>query len=116
MSQVRAWMTSLKKEVGDGSSLLADLLNDTFRFLSYHGGTISFNALHVYHSALPFTPTETQLRKIYGHELETSVKVPHGVERAWDPTVMVVRHEEPVCCVSWSPNGRFIASAGHKSI
>ncbi|KAH8993704.1 hypothetical protein EDB92DRAFT_1944392 [Lactarius akahatsu] len=92
MSQVRAWMTSLKREVGDGSSLLADLLNDTLRFLSYHGGTISFNALHVYHSALPFTPTETRLRKIYGHELETSVKVPHGVERGWDPTVMVVRH------------------------
>ncbi|KAH8991451.1 hypothetical protein EDB86DRAFT_3079870 [Lactarius hatsudake] len=116
MNQVRAWMTSLKRDVGDGSSLLADLVNDAFRFLSYYGDTISFNALHVYLSALPFTPTETQLRKIYGHELETSVKVPHGVERGWDPTVMVVRHEEPVCCLSWSPNGRFIASAGHKSI
>ncbi|KAH9021846.1 hypothetical protein EDB85DRAFT_2152139 [Lactarius pseudohatsudake] len=96
MSQVHAWMTSLKKEVGDGSSLLADLVNDTSRFLSYHADTISFNALHVYHSALPFTPTETQLRKIYAHELETSVNVPHGVERGWDPTVMVMRHEEPV--------------------
>ncbi|KAI9439119.1 hypothetical protein H4582DRAFT_117919 [Lactarius indigo] len=117
MSQVRAWMTSLKGEVGDGSSLLADLVNDAFRFLSYHADTISFNALHVYHSALPFTPTETQLRKMYAHELETSVKASQGVDPGWDPTMMVMRcNQAPVWGISWSPNGRFIAAAGSKSI
>ncbi len=91
-------------------------MNDAFRFLSYHADTISFNALHVYHSALPFTPTETQLRKIYAHELETSVKARCGVERGWDPTVMVIWCKAPICGVSWSPDGRFIAAAGSNSI
>ena len=91
-------------------------MNDAFRFLSYHADAISFNVLQIYHSALPFTPTKTQLRKIYGHELETSVKVLHGVERGWEPTVMAIWCKAPVCDVSWSPNGRFIAAAGSKSV
>jgi hypothetical protein len=95
---------------------MADLVNDALRFLSYHADTISFNALHVYHSALPFTPTETQLRKIYAHELETSVKAPHGIERRWDPIVMIMRFKAPIYGISWSPNGRFIAAAGSKFI
>jgi hypothetical protein len=89
---------------------------DASRFLSYHAETISFNALHIYHSALPFTPTGTQLRKNYAHELETSVKVLHGVKWMWDPTVMVIRCKAPVCSISFSPNGRFIAAAGSNRI
>ncbi|KAH9173190.1 hypothetical protein EDB89DRAFT_2068942 [Lactarius sanguifluus] len=116
LNQARTWMTSMKWKDGDGSSLLADLVNDAFRFLSYHANTISFNALHVYHSALPFTPTETQLRKIYAYELETSVKAQRGVEQEWDPTVMVMRYKAPICRISFSPNGQFIAADGLKSI
>ena len=103
-------------QVGDRSHQLANLVNDASRFLSHHGDTISFNALHVYHSALPFTPTETLLREVYAHELETSVKAPHGVEQEWDPTVMVMRCEAPIYSVSLSPNGQFIAATGSKSI
>ncbi|KAH9058125.1 hypothetical protein EDB87DRAFT_953266 [Lactarius vividus] len=116
VGQVRTWMTSLKGEIGDRSDLLVDLVNDAFRFLSYHADTISSNALHTYYSALPFTPTETQLRKIYAHELETSVKISHGVERGWDPTVMVMRFKAPIWGVSWSPNGQFIAAVESKSV
>ncbi|KAH9024229.1 hypothetical protein EDB84DRAFT_1273963, partial [Lactarius hengduanensis] len=116
LNEARTWMTSLKGKDGDGSSLLADLANDASRFLSYHADTISFNALHVYHSALPFTPTETQLRKIYAYELETSVKAQRGVEQEWDPTVMVMRFKAPICRISFSPNGQFIAADGLKSI
>ena len=93
-----------------------DLVNDALRFVSYHADTISFNALHVYHFALPFTPTETQLRRFNAHELETSVKAPHGVERRWDLTVMIMRFKAPIYSVSWSPNGRFIAAAGSKFV
>jgi hypothetical protein len=93
-----------------------DLVNDALRFVSHHAETISFNALHVYHSALPFTPTETQLRILYAHELETSVKAPHGVERRWDPTVMIMRFKAPIYGVSWSPSGRFIAAAGSEFV
>ena len=91
-------------------------MNDVFRFLSYNADVISFNALHIYHSALPFTPTETQLRKFYAHELETSVKTLHGVERGWDPTLMVMRFNAPIYRFSWSPNGRFIAAAGSEFV
>ncbi|KAF8266951.1 hypothetical protein EI94DRAFT_98742 [Lactarius quietus] len=113
VNRVRTWMAS---KVGDRFRLLASLMNDASRFLSYHADTISFNPLHVYHSALPFTPTETQLRKVYAHELKTSVKAPHGVEQGWDPTVMVKRCEVPICGVSLSPNGQFITAIGSKTI
>ncbi|KAH9059409.1 hypothetical protein EDB83DRAFT_2387554 [Lactarius deliciosus] len=116
MAQVRTRMSSLKGEIGDMSGLLVDLVNDAFRFLSYHADTISFNALHIYHSALPFTPTETQLRNIYAHELERSAKILNGVERGWAPTMMVMRFKAPIWGVSWSPNGQFVAAVGSKSI
>ena len=56
------------------------------------------------------------MRKVYAHELETSVKTPYGVEQGWDPTVMVMRCEAPIYSVSLSPNGQFIAATGSKSI
>ncbi|KAF8273553.1 hypothetical protein EI94DRAFT_1715265 [Lactarius quietus] len=116
VDRVRTWMTSFKGQVGDRSSPLEGLLGDAFRFLSYHADTISFNALHIYYSALPFTPTESHLRKIYAHELKTSVNARSGLEQRWDPMAMIMQCNEPIWSVSFSPNGRLIAAAKSKSM
>jgi WD40 repeat protein len=46
---------------------------------------MSCGALHVYYSALPFTPRTTLLFQTYQHELHSSPHVRFGKEEGWSP-------------------------------
>ena len=57
--------------------------NDTQRLLLEHFDTIKNSPSHVYHSALPLSPSSLWLRKHYSAELSLGVKVIKGIPAEW---------------------------------
>ena len=57
--------------------------NDTQHLLLEHFDTIKNSPSHVYHSALPLSPSSSWLRKHYSAELSLTVKVIKGIPAEW---------------------------------
>ena len=57
--------------------------NDTQRFLLEHFDTIHTSPSHIYHSALPLSPSSSWLYKCYSTELSSMVKVVKGPSARW---------------------------------
>ena len=57
--------------------------NDSQRFLLEHLDYIHDSPSHIYHSALPLSPSSTWLQGCYGSELSQEVRVVKGLPAAW---------------------------------
>ena len=57
--------------------------NDSQRFLLEHFDTIYDSPSHIYHSALPFSPSSSWLHEYYSAELSQKVKVVRGLPVRW---------------------------------
>ncbi|KAH7907481.1 WD40-repeat-containing domain protein [Hygrophoropsis aurantiaca] len=75
---------------------------------------ISQSSLHVYHSALPLTPTNTLLRKYFHSELTAKFIVMDGLHTDWDGCVRTIDVGDLVHSVAFSPIDSVIASASAK--
>ena len=65
--------------------------------------------LLLYTTALPFTPTNTSIFKIFYHS--GLPKVVCGVDKMWSPELLQLRgHHNTVNCVAFSPDGSKIIS------
>jgi WD40 repeat protein len=91
-----------------------ELLGDCQRFIREFFPVLSVASSHTYYSALPFTPRESALHKIYGHELKQSVKVYCGVGNHWDPCLRTIEgHDHAVMSVTVSPDGTHVLSGSY---
>ena len=89
---------------------IADLLNDTYRFLFSHLTTISESAMHTYYSALPFTPHGTRLYRLYERETSHSITVLRGLSPTWTPCLSTLSYGPIEARVlSISPDGTRLA-------
>jgi len=57
--------------------------NDSQRFLLEHFDMIHNSPSHIYHSALPFSPSSSWLHKCYSEEISSMVKVVKGLPAEW---------------------------------
>ena len=57
--------------------------NDSQRFLLEHLNNIHDSPSHIYHSALPLSPSSTWIQECYGSELSQEVRVVKGLPAAW---------------------------------
>ena len=57
--------------------------NDSQRFLLEHLDNIRGSPSHIYHSALPLSPSSTWLQECYGSELSQEVRVVRGLPATW---------------------------------
>jgi len=57
--------------------------NDSHRFLLEHFDIIHSSPSHIYHSALPFSPSSSWLQKCYSKEISSMVKVVKGLPVQW---------------------------------
>jgi len=92
-------------------SKLLDLLDNGEQFTQQFFLPINLGALHIYYSALPFTPEYHLLRQVYHHELGC-VKVFSGLPQGWNPWLFSMHgHSDFVKSVAFSPDGSYIVSS-----
>ncbi|KAF9512012.1 hypothetical protein BS47DRAFT_1114305 [Hydnum rufescens UP504] len=98
--------------ISKSKAIVVTILSDSRRFILAHGEVIRASALHVYHSALPFTPHDTALYKHYCGNGKDFVKVLQGVESEWPQNLSSLRgHSDWVTTIAFSPDGLRLASA-----
>src|SRR5258705_4372200 len=61
-----------------------DWMQDIECFLRQFHDILEGSAMHIYHSALPFTPSSSLIRKHFAKELENEVQIIHGQPQSWD--------------------------------
>ena len=89
--------------------------NDSQRFLLEHFDTINHSPSHIYHSALPFTPSSTWLQECYHSEIPQEVKVVKGLPAKWGTCSHTVLLGTVVFKIShW--NNTIAVASGHRDI
>ena len=81
--------------------ILCEWTNDSQRFLLEYFDTINDSPSHIYHSALPCSPSSSWLHKYYGTELSQEVKVIKGLPTRWgicSRTVLMNRFAMGLSC------------------
>ena len=87
------------------------LLYDGQRLIQEFFPAISVSALQVYFTALPFTPTGTELYNTYHKQMEGVVMVQGALPTQWGACIQVIEgHSHVVRSVSFSPDGTRIVS------
>ena len=94
---------------------LSDLIDDCERFLLRSFDGIRQSAMHIYHSALSWTPTFSPTRQLYEGELLTEAKLVNAVCPTWDTCIRTipVAVGESVKSVVFSHSGALIAAHGN---
>jgi WD40 repeat protein len=93
---------------------LSDLIDDCERFVLWSFDGVKQSAMHIYHSALSWTPTSSPTRQLYERELTTETKLVNAVSPTWDACIRII----PVAVgasvegVVFSPSGALIAAHG----
>ncbi|KAF9512576.1 hypothetical protein BS47DRAFT_1486132 [Hydnum rufescens UP504] len=97
--------------ISKSKAIVVRILSDSRRFILAHGEVIRASALHVYHSALPFTPHDTVLYKTYYEGGGDSIKVLQGVGSEWPQNLSILRgHSGLTRTLAFSPDGLLLAS------
>ncbi|KIL65314.1 hypothetical protein M378DRAFT_10927 [Amanita muscaria Koide BX008] len=86
---------------------LGELLSDALRFISKFWSLSQASALFIYHSALPFTPTESLLYQRYNWEMRHNLCRVQGGPKKWDAVITNAIHGEHVDHITFSESVGF---------
>jgi WD40 repeat protein len=93
---------------------LLGLLRDAERFALQFYDVINTSPLHVYHSALLFTPQNTQIHKLFAAELSDGTMLIKGGNAEWDACLRTIEgHSKSVNSVAISHDGTRIISGSN---
>ena len=92
------------------------MLHDGQRFIMRFHKTMAHSCLHIYYSALPFTPIRTKIFETYAGTVLDRVHVRGHGKPTWSPLLVVMSHKEGVSEVMFSPDGCRIASSSGKLV
>ncbi|KAF8589857.1 WD40 repeat-like protein [Ramaria rubella] len=111
-------ITNWYKSFSNKDEQFLQLLYDSQRFVQEFQIPISLSALHVYYSALPFTPEGTILFGHFQNNLNDSVKVLSGKNHKWSPCLQVFEgHSGTVNSVLFTPDGmKLISCSSDKTV
>ena len=89
-----------------------DLIDDCERFVLRSFDGVEQSAMHIYHSALPWTPTHSLTRQLYECELMAETQLGNAVSPTWDTCIRIISAAagEWVERVVFSPSGALIAA------
>jgi WD40 repeat protein len=76
-------------------------VNDSQRILLGNFDTIHNSPSHLYHYALPFSPSSSWLHKCYSAELSQEVKVVKGLSAGWEACSRTVKLDTPWALGCW---------------
>lgn len=108
--RVHQWLLEGPSEISELDSLVT-LWKDVQRFVTTFSEPISFGPLHIYASALPHCPVETELWNRY--QASATVRTVRGCQMStWPPNIWTRFAGAAVKTVAFSPDGTLISS-GH---
>lgn len=90
---------------------LTTLIRDSLRFVQMFGALIGESASQIYISAIPFTPRESVLYRIYSSTCYGSIKLLTGAADHWPDLLWESSgHTDTIYALAYSPDGKQIAS------
>ena len=101
-------------QIKNPDQYLSDSIDDCERFVLRSFDGVKQSAMHIYHSALPWTPTSSPTRQLYERELMAEIKLVNAVGPTWDACIRIipVAVGEHIEAVVFSPSGALIAAHG----
>jgi len=108
LHDVRSWL------IENPNQDLSDLIDDCERFVLRSFDGIKQSTMHIYHSALSWTPTSSPTRQLYERELMTETKLVNAVGPTWDACIRIIPATvgDSVEAIVFSPSGALIAAYG----
>ena len=86
------------------AGIVSKWTDDSQHFLLEHFDTIQDSPSHIYHSALPFSPSSSWLQKHYTRELSLTVKVVKGLSAEWGVCSRTVLLDDSIQTLSYHNN------------
>jgi WD40 repeat protein len=96
---------------------LLNLIDDFERFILRFFDIIKESAMHIYHSALPWSPTLSLIRELYGRQMMREVMLVNATDAHWNSCIRTIPFDgaDPICVV-FSPKGSALAVASYKGV
>ncbi|KIO18779.1 hypothetical protein M407DRAFT_31569, partial [Tulasnella calospora MUT 4182] len=113
-TQLNQWLLQQLTEAPE-RDLLAALWEDVRRFITMFLEPISFGPLHIYISALPHCPVETEIWKLYGNHAKVRIVQGHRMS-TWPLNLWTRSQNAGVTAVAFSPDARILASGSSDNI
>ncbi|KAJ7776917.1 WD40 repeat-like protein [Mycena maculata] len=98
------------------NSELANLIHDSHRFLAVFAPQIAQSVLHIYISAIPFSPSKSLVRKHYISSLSHTVQLKGELSDRWPGLLKTLHHTERVHSVAFSPDEKRIVSSDMRMV
>jgi hypothetical protein len=98
-----------------GNTRSQELVNDSFRFAQAFSDAIERHPLHVYSTALLFTPVDTMLYRNF-HDIRRDPCLAQGAEKSWSPLLLALHDMEACLVLQFSPDSTQVLSSAKDSI
>jgi WD40 repeat protein len=85
------------------------LIDDCERFVLQSFDIIEKAATHIYHSALPWSPTSSLTRNLYQEHITHEVKLLNAIDGNWDPCIRTIPIRPALAAIAFSPKGALVA-------
>jgi WD40 repeat protein len=92
------------------SEFLSGFIQDGLKFLAAFAPMIAQSAPHIYLSAIPFAPSNSEIRQQFSPSFPKSVRFEGALGNHWPTLQKVIHHTKQVHHVVFSPDGTRIAS------
>ena len=99
---------------GVEKTFLIGAIHDSERFILQFFDCIQESALHLYHSALPQSPTNSEIYTKLHSQIGGSITIRKGLESSWKAKARtIVTRLKKVTCLKFSSDGAKVAAAGN---
>jgi WD40 repeat protein len=97
-------------------SSLLDLIDDCYRFVLGFFEVIEESSMHIYHSALPWSPTSSPIRRLYQRHIRTEVKLINAVDTYWDACIRRIPIHDSINAMTFSHTGSALAVGSKRDV
>jgi WD40 repeat protein len=96
--------------------ILLKLIDDCERFVLRFFDVINESAMHIYHSALPWSPMSSLTRQLYQMQMTTEVKLVNAIDANWDACLREIPYLGTLNAIAFSHKGSALAVVSEEHV